>query len=64
MGETPNIDSVGIGLPPRFVPRISCMPVDGIAGRLLTTEDRNYAGGAHTHEHWVSCYQSVPMLVV
>jgi hypothetical protein len=34
---------VAAPLGPRAVfPRISCMPVDGIAGRLLTTEDRNY----------------------
>jgi hypothetical protein len=63
LGETPHPDSVGIG--PRAVfPRISCMPVDGIAGRLLTTRTETMTGGAHTHEHWVSCYQSVPMLVV
>jgi hypothetical protein len=27
-----------------FFSCISCMPVDGIAGRRLTTEDRNYDG--------------------
>ena len=35
LGETPHLDSVGIG-PPPFFPRTNCRPVDGIAGRLLT----------------------------
>jgi hypothetical protein len=27
-------------------------------------EKSDYEAEVHTHEHWVSCYQSVPMLVV
>ena len=48
MGETPHLDSVGIGPRGVFSPH-QLYAGDGIAGRLLTTEDKNNDDGWSAH---------------